>query len=74
MISMRIFRDKVGATAIEYAFIASFIALAMAAGASMAGWTLNHPFFDAAKALNEANGGSGPGGDDPNSCENKWNC
>lgn len=47
----RCFKDKSGATAIEYALIAAFISLAVISGAQAVGLDLMNIFTNAAAAL-----------------------
>jgi pilus assembly protein Flp/PilA len=51
-LTLKFFRCDAGATAIEYAFIASFIALACIAALGAAGTSLNNKFSSISTALN----------------------
>ena len=48
----RFLADEAGATAIEYALIAAFIAMVIAGGATQLGTTINQKFKDIATSLN----------------------
>jgi len=48
---LKFFRDERGATAIEYALIASLIGMAIVGGVTAVGDTLNGAFSDAAAGL-----------------------
>lgn len=50
----RFAKDESGATAIEYGLIAALIALAIIAGASLLGNTIDQKFDDIASELNAA--------------------
>lgn len=64
----RFYRDESGATAIEYGLIAALISVALIAGASALGTSLNQAFTDLSDTIKDpsskipSGGGTGTGG------------
>lgn len=57
----RFINDEAGVTAIEYALIASLIAVVIIAGATLVGDNINQTFKNIAACLGTASGGTCPG-------------